>query len=103
MVAAFEYEFGRGLVWHVGDVKAQELTNTPGHVWFTFRRFDPERIYMFKGVTGTTFGDVTHAVEMLRERDDPKLREALEDEGLPVDDGMVVRALATDRETAPPR
>ena len=102
VVAAFEYEFRRGLVWHVGDVDAVELTNAPGHVWFRFGRFDPEALYMFKGVTGSRFAEVTHTLEMM-ERDDDKLRERVEEEGLPFDDGLVVRAFGTDGESVPPR
>ena len=83
------------------SVRAVELRNAPGHVWFTFDAFDRDARYLFKGVSATRFGDVTHTVEMV-EPDDPKLREHVEAEGEELDRGLVVRALGG-RESVPPR
>ena len=60
VVAAFEFRFekrpGLGLRTTSRPVA---LDQAPGHVWFTFERFKPDRLYMFKGVTATAFGDIT--------------------------------------------
>ncbi len=109
VVAAFEYSFAdASLVWHLGAVKAVELSSAPGHVWFTFDGFDNDARYLFKGVSATRFGDVTHTVEVVERfnrdgSEDDKVRNAVDTEGLELREGLVVRALGTNRESVPPR
>ena len=100
VVAAFEWRFEREVIWDFGKVKAVALGQARGHVWFTFERFKPDRLYVLKGMTATGFGEVPHVLERVDPGD--KLADAVNDQGLSLDEGMVVRAMGVDRETVPP-